>query len=119
MSAITLSIVSLCNYTQCHIWLYTPPAKVDPPPPFHPGRPPWYNEEGEHAKAFMIGLAGGSASGKTTVAREVIQSLRVPWVNLLSMDSFYKVLTPEQHQRAANNDYNFDIPGGWVGMVCC
>jgi len=58
----------------------------------------------------VIGLSGGSASGKTTVAAEVIQSLRVPWVSLLSMDSFYKVLTPEQHQLANENNYDFDVP---------
>ena len=63
--------------------------------------------------AFVIGLSGGSASGKTTVAGEVIQSLRVPWVSLLSMDSFYKVLTPEQHHRANENNYDFDVPGTW------
>jgi uridine kinase len=67
--------------------------------------------EGEQAKAFVIGLAGGSASGKTTVARTVIESLGVPWVCLLSMDSFYKVLTSEQHELAAHNEYNFDVPG--------
>lgn len=38
-----------------------------------------------------IGLCGGSASGKTTVARKIIEALDVPWVVLLSMDSFYKV----------------------------
>ena len=67
--------------------------------------------EGEQAKAFVIGLAGGSASGKTSVARRVIESLGVPWVSLLSMDSFYKILTPAQHELAARNEYNFDIPG--------
>ena len=61
--------------------------------------------------AFVIGLSGGSASGKTTVARKVIESLGVPWVTLLSMDSFYKVLTKEQHEMAARNEYNFDHPG--------
>lgn len=41
------------------------------------------------------GLCGGSASGKTTVANQIIEALDVPWVVLLSMDSFYKVpLTP-------------------------
>ena len=40
---------------------------------------------------YGLGLAGGSASGKTTVARRIIESLGVPWVSLLSMDSFYKV----------------------------
>lgn len=38
-----------------------------------------------------LGVCGGSASGKTTVARKIIESLNVPWVVLLSMDSFYKV----------------------------
>ncbi|KAF7248772.1 Uridine-cytidine kinase-like 1 [Varanus komodoensis] len=75
------------------------------------GRPPWYNEHGTQSKeAFVIGLGGGSASGKTTVARMIIEALDVPWVVLLSMDSFYKVLTKEQQQQAASNDYNFDHP---------
>lgn len=39
------------------------------------------------------GLCGGSASGKTTVANKIIEALDVPWVVLLSMDSFYKVQT--------------------------
>lgn len=38
------------------------------------------------------GLCGGSASGKTTVANKIIEALDVPWVVLLSMDSFYKVM---------------------------
>uniref|UniRef100_A0A669BI67 Uridine-cytidine kinase n=1 Tax=Oreochromis niloticus TaxID=8128 RepID=A0A669BI67_ORENI len=75
------------------------------------GRPPWYNEHGTQSKeAFVIGLCGGSASGKTTVARKIIEALDVPWVVLLSMDSFYKVLSPEQQAMAASNDYNFDHP---------
>lgn len=39
----------------------------------------------------FVGLCGGSASGKTTVANKIIEALDVPWVVLLSMDSFYKV----------------------------
>ncbi|KAF7209984.1 transcript variant X4 [Nothobranchius furzeri] len=75
------------------------------------GRPPWYNEHGTQSKeAFVIGLCGGSASGKTTVARKIIEALDVPWVVLLSMDSFYKVLSPEEQTLAASNDYNFDHP---------
>jgi pantothenate kinase len=41
---------------------------------------------------FVIGICGGSASGKTTVANKIISELGVPWVTLLSMDSFYKVI---------------------------
>uniref|UniRef100_A0A8C5XJX5 Uridine-cytidine kinase n=1 Tax=Microcebus murinus TaxID=30608 RepID=A0A8C5XJX5_MICMU len=75
------------------------------------GRPPWYNEHGTQSKeAFAIGLGGGSASGKTTVARMIIEALDVPWVVLLSMDSFYKVLTKQQQEQAAHNNFNFDHP---------
>ncbi|XP_060027642.1 uridine-cytidine kinase-like 1 isoform X3 [Erinaceus europaeus] len=75
------------------------------------GRPPWYNEHGTQSKeAFAIGLGGGSASGKTTVARMIIEALDVPWVVLLSMDSFYKVLTKQQQEQAAQNNFNFDHP---------
>ncbi|MGH0136144.1 UNVERIFIED_CONTAM: hypothetical protein FKN15_009784 [Acipenser sinensis] len=58
--------------------------------------------------SYSPGLCGGSACGKTTVARKIIEALDVPWVVLLSMDSFYKVLSPEEQQLAARNDYNFD-----------
>ena len=40
---------------------------------------------------MCLGVGGGSASGKTTVASKIIEALSVPWVVLLSMDSFYKV----------------------------
>ncbi|XP_051155349.1 uridine-cytidine kinase-like 1 isoform X1 [Leptopilina boulardi] len=74
------------------------------------GRPPWYNSLGQQVEPFVIGICGGSASGKTTVATKIIESLDVPWVTLLSMDSFYKVLNEKQHEMAANNEYNFDHP---------
>ncbi|MCL4130000.1 UNVERIFIED_CONTAM: hypothetical protein GTU68_002897, partial [Idotea baltica] len=53
-----------------------------------------------------LGICGGSASGKTTVARKIIEELDVPWVTLLSLDSFYK----KQHESASRNEYNFDHP---------
>ena len=37
------------------------------------GRPPWYDSEGQRVEAFVIGLAGGSASG----SREAIVSVCV------------------------------------------
>uniref|UniRef100_A0A3Q3FD89 Uridine-cytidine kinase n=1 Tax=Labrus bergylta TaxID=56723 RepID=A0A3Q3FD89_9LABR len=78
------------------------------------GRPPWYDEHGAQSKeAFAIGLCGGSASGKTTVANKIIEALDVPWVVLLSMDAFYKDLSSEEQAMAANNDYNFDHPGAF------
>ncbi len=74
------------------------------------GRPPWYDSQGQMIEPFVIGICGGSASGKTTVAQKIITELGVPWVTLLSMDSFYKVLNEEQHEAAARNEHNFDHP---------
>ena len=59
------------------------------------GRPAWYNATGEIKEAFVIGICGGSASGKTTVAQRIVEKLNVPWVTLLCMDSFYKVSRTE------------------------
>jgi uridine kinase len=75
------------------------------------GRPPWYDIHGQTLnKPYLIGICGGSASGKTTVAKSIIERLGMPWVTVLSMDSFYKVLSPAQHELAAKNEYNFDTP---------
>lgn len=59
---------------------------------------------------LRTGAARRSASGKTTVAEQIIQQLDVPWVAILSMDSFYRVLSPEEHECAVRSAYNFDHP---------
>ena len=75
------------------------------------GRPSWFDCHGAIDKRpFIIGICGGSASGKTTVAERIIAALDIQWVTLLSMDSFYKVLSEEQHELAVQNLYNFDHP---------
>lgn len=75
------------------------------------GRPPWYNcTGGQEVEPFLIGICGASASGKTTVATKIIESLNIPWVTIVSMDSFYKVLNEKQHHAANRNEYNFDHP---------
>ncbi|KAL4964662.1 pre-rRNA-processing protein ESF1 [Aspergillus stella-maris] len=65
--------------------------------------PPW-------ADLSIIGIAGSSGSGKTSVAMEIVKSLNIPWVVILVMDSFYKSLTPEQHIKAHENQFDFDSP---------
>ena len=44
------------------------------------------------------------------MSRKIIEALDVPWVTLLSLDSFYKVLNEEERKLAAVNQYNFDHP---------
>lgn len=83
------------------------------------GRPPWYNSHGQMTEAFLIGICGGSASGKTTVAKKIIAELGVPWVVIISLDSFYKVLTAEQHDQAERSEYNFDHPDAFDWELAC
>ena len=41
-------------------------------------------------KPFVIGVAGGSGSGKTTVVRQIVQSLGDDQVSLLEHDKYYR-----------------------------
>jgi uridine kinase len=75
------------------------------------GRPPWYDSTGSLKQPFLIGVAGGTASGKTTVCKNIIEKLRVRWVLLLSMDSFYRVLSKEELDNVS--EYNFDHPNAF------
>jgi hypothetical protein len=49
---------------------------------------------------FVIAVAGGTASGKTTVCNLIMQRLHDQVVAMLPQDAFYKALTPEQHEAA-------------------
>ncbi|KAF2829200.1 uridine-cytidine kinase 2 [Ophiobolus disseminans] len=40
----------------------------------------------------------------------IVATLNLPWVVILSMDSFYKPLTPEQSAAAFRNEFDFDAP---------
>ncbi|MBA0724578.1 hypothetical protein Golax_021257, partial [Gossypium laxum] len=57
---------------------------------------------------FVIGVSGGTASGKTTVCDMIIQQLHDHRVVLVNQDSFYRGLTTEELKRV--HEYNFDHP---------
>ncbi|XP_068337379.1 uridine kinase-like protein 3 isoform X1 [Pyrus communis] len=61
-----------------------------------------------HKQPFVIGVAGGAASGKTTVCDMIIQQLHDQRVVLVNQDSFYHNLTEEELKRV--HEYNFDHP---------
>ncbi|KAI1851589.1 hypothetical protein JX265_012329 [Neoarthrinium moseri] len=65
--------------------------------------PPW-------ADVSIIGVAGSSGSGKTTLSNAIVRQLNLPWVVIMSMDSFYKPLDEAAHQLAFRNEYDFDSP---------
>jgi len=57
---------------------------------------------------FVIGVSGGTASGKTTVCDMIIQQLHDHRVVLVNQDSFYRGLNAEELERV--QEYNFDHP---------
>lgn len=61
-------------------------------------------------KTFLVGLAGGSASGKTTFIREISKKFEDNQVCVISQDHYYKGLS--EQLRDENGIVNFDHPSG-------
>ncbi|KAK6261922.1 hypothetical protein QUC31_007738 [Theobroma cacao] len=57
---------------------------------------------------FVIGVSGGTASGKTTVCDKIIHQLHDHRVVLVNQDSFYRGLTDEEVKLV--HKFNFDHP---------
>ncbi|XP_004489614.1 uridine kinase-like protein 5 [Cicer arietinum] len=57
---------------------------------------------------FFIGVAGGTASGKTTVCNRINSQFRDQRIVIINQDSFYHSLSDKILQKV--NDYNFDHP---------
>lgn len=67
--------------------------------------PPNRKEAGA-GPVFLIGVSGGTASGKTSVCNRIVNDLGDMRVSVISMDSFYKSLP----HSADPSSYNFDHP---------
>lgn len=59
------------------------------------------------SRSTIIGVAGGSGSGKTTVVREIVRALGSANVAVVHHDSYYR---DEPATRAADGSINFDHP---------
>ncbi|KOB70232.1 phosphoribosylaminoimidazole carboxylase, partial [Operophtera brumata] len=71
----------------------------------------------ESKTPFLIGVAGGTASGKSTVCQRIMEKLGQQHkeqierrVVCISQDSFYRTLTPSERLRAERGQFNFDHP---------
>jgi uridine kinase len=62
----------------------------------------------KHPDPLVIGIAGGSGSGKTTVAQEILQRVGPDRIAYLQHDSYYKDLTGLPPTQRA--EVNFDHP---------
>ncbi|CAD5217742.1 unnamed protein product [Bursaphelenchus xylophilus] len=71
---------------------------------------------------FLIGVAGGTASGKTSVCRLIMSRLSNTEarkrVVAICQDSFYKDLTTESdRKKAEKGEYNFDHPNAFDNQL--
>ena len=62
----------------------------------------------KHPDPLVIGIAGGSGSGKTTVAQEILQRVGPARIAFLQHDSYYKDLSGLPPTQRA--EVNFDHP---------
>ena len=67
-----------------------------------------YNSSMKNPDPLVIGIAGGSGSGKTTVAQEILQRVGRDRIAFLQHDSYYKDLS--RLPAAQHADINFDHP---------
>jgi len=62
----------------------------------------------KHKQTFLIGIAGGSGSGKTSFLRELMNHFTAEEVALVSQDNYYE---PKEKQHVdENGQHNFDMP---------
>ena len=59
-------------------------------------------------RPFLLGVAGGTGSGKTTVARRILDAVGETRLVLLEMDSYYKDVAWESEEDLLH--HNFDHP---------
>ncbi len=63
-------------------------------------------------KQFLIGIAGGSGSGKTTFAQKIMKSINSADTCLLHMDSYYLPVQPRELY-ASSGKANYDHPNAF------
>jgi uridine kinase len=66
---------------------------------------------------FLIGVAGGPCSGKSTVCQKIVEDLQstagvdqASRVTVIPMENFYKPKTTDQRDMALRGNYNLDHP---------
>ncbi|MDA9563415.1 uridine-cytidine kinase [Flavobacteriales bacterium] len=57
---------------------------------------------------YIIGIAGGSASGKTSFLKDLKQKMPKGSVCIISQDNYYKPIA--EQQKDENGEINFDLP---------
>ena len=61
-------------------------------------------------KPYIIGIAGGSASGKTTLIKKLHELYKPEEICVVSQDHYYRPLSEQVTDE--NGEINFDLPEG-------
>lgn len=67
----------------------------------------------EERSPFVVGIAGGSASGKTTVAERLAEAIGVDAVALVALDAYYLDLSDRTPEQRAAVDYDHPDALDW------
>ncbi len=67
---------------------------------------------------ILYDVSGGTASGKTTVCDQIMQWLHDQCVVMLSQDSFYRGLTPEECKNVKGTCAGHIVSSGWWLCQC-
>jgi uridine kinase len=62
----------------------------------------------DKGKPYIIGIAGGSSSGKTSFLNQLVSLMPEDSVSVISQDNYY--FPKEQQQKDKNGQHNFDLP---------
>lgn len=57
-------------------------------------------------KPVIIGICGGTGSGKTTVAREILKALPQSNVSIINQDAYYKLQTNKSFEERTQTNYD-------------
>jgi uridine kinase len=68
-------------------------------------------------RPFVIGVCGGTASGKSTVCSMLVEQLGNDLAQV-SSDAYYKTLNPDEIEKAHRCEYDFDSPDS-VDFAAC
>jgi len=80
--------------------------------PMHvPTEPRLGHQDQPPQRPFCVGVAGATASGKSSVVAEIVRILDAEErVASVTQDSFYKSLSADEVEAASRSEYNFDHP---------
>ena len=59
-------------------------------------------------RPYLVGIAGGSGSGKTTILKELFRRMPENSIALVSQDNYYH--PKEMQLKDDNGEINFDLP---------